>query len=270
MIPETIPATPMQPIVRVPLTFGSLFSGIGGLDLGFERAGLLCKWQVEIDPFARKVLAKHWPNVKRHDDVRTWPEHDTERVDIIAGGFPCQDVSVAGKRAGITGDRSGLYTEILRIVGILRPRIIALENVAALLLDGRMGVVCADMARCGYGCEWATIPASRFGAPHQRDRVFILAYADGERPASSRYFTRSVFESIGEKQTLRARSWPGQREPSQSVQNRFRWLPDSRVQRVADGLPSRVDRDRFRGIGNSVVPQVAEFIGRCLVDRNSQ
>uniref|UniRef100_UPI0035617122 DNA cytosine methyltransferase n=1 Tax=Stieleria sp. TaxID=2795976 RepID=UPI0035617122 len=94
------------------LTFGSLFAGIGGIDLGFERAGMTCKWQVEIDDYARRVLAKHWPDVRRHDDVRTWPQPDTERVDVIAGGFPCQDISYAGKGAGLAGERSGLFFEL--------------------------------------------------------------------------------------------------------------------------------------------------------------
>ena len=93
--------------VAAPLTFGSLFAGIGGLDLGFERAGMECKWQVEINEYAQRILANHWPDVRRHDDVRTWPQEDTEYVDIIAGGFPCQDISNAGQRAGIDGERSG-------------------------------------------------------------------------------------------------------------------------------------------------------------------
>ena len=156
------------------LTYGSLFSGVGGMDLGFDRAGMVCKWQVEIDPYARRVLAKHWPEVRRHDDVRTWPKPDTERVDIIAGGFPCQDVSIAGKREGITGDRSGLYAEVLRIVGVLRPRIVVMENVAALLMGG-MGVVCAELAKVGDRCDWGVVRASLFDPPKQRDRVISVS-----------------------------------------------------------------------------------------------
>ena len=128
-----------------PITFGSLFAGIGGIDLGFERAGMQCKWQVEIDEYARKVLAKHWPKVRRHDDVRTWPQPDSERVDVITGGFPCQDVSAAGKRIGIKGERSGLWFEMLRVVRELRPQIVVVENVTG-LLDRGAGEVYGSLA----------------------------------------------------------------------------------------------------------------------------
>ena len=113
----------------MPLTFGSLFAGIGGFDLGFERAGMVCKWQVEIDDYANRVLAKHWPDMRRWPDVRTWPQPDTERVDVICGGFPCQDISYAGQGAGLDGDRSGLFFEAVRVVRELRPRVVVLENV---------------------------------------------------------------------------------------------------------------------------------------------
>jgi DNA (cytosine-5)-methyltransferase 1 len=111
-------------------TFGSLFAGIGGVDLGFERAGLECKWQVEIDDYATKVLEKHWPDVSRWRDVKTFPPEDNQdwNVDVIAGGFPCQDISVAGKGAGLNGERSGLFFEIIRLARQLRPRAIVLEN----------------------------------------------------------------------------------------------------------------------------------------------
>ena len=105
-----------------PLTFGSLFAGIGGFDLGFERAGMVCKWQVEIDDYANRVLRKHWPDVRRWPDVRTWPQQDTEPVDVICGGFPCQDISYAGRGAGLEGERSGLFFESVRVVRELRPR----------------------------------------------------------------------------------------------------------------------------------------------------
>src|SRR6476660_8578618 len=119
------------------MTYGSLFSGIGGMDLGLDRAGLTCKWQVEIDPFCRKILAKHWLHVKRYGDIRTVDGRDLEPVDLLAGGFPCQDLSQAGKRAGIEGTRSGLWFEFARIIGELRPRYVLVENVPGLLVyDG--------------------------------------------------------------------------------------------------------------------------------------
>ena len=160
-----------------PFTFGSLFAGIGGLDLGLERAGMTCAWQVEIDPWARRVLAKHWPGVRRWDDVRTFPpmaDSESERcgpwnswraeshgegsdispwtVDLICGGFPCTDISYAGKGAGLAGKQSGLWYELARIVRVLRPRYILVENVSALLtrgLDAVLGTLAAD----GYDAE---------------------------------------------------------------------------------------------------------------------
>ena len=155
-----------------------------------------------------------------------------------------------GKEADYTKKCSDLF-----------PRVFVMENVSALLFDG-MGTVCGDLAESGYRCEWATIPASRLGAPHQRDRIFILAYSDGKRPIAPRYFTRGFFESIDSKQKLRARSWPGERKPSESVSNRFRWMPGSGIRRMAHGVPTRMDRHRVRGLGNAVVPQVAELIGQ--------
>jgi DNA (cytosine-5)-methyltransferase 1 len=160
------------------VTFGELFAGIGGFSLGLERAGMTCKWQVEIDPYATAVLNKHWPDVPKHDDVRTFPPtHDDYSVDLICGGFPCQDISVAGKGAGLAGERSGLWHEFARIIGEIRPRYVVVENVAALLTRG-MDVVLGTLATLGYDAEWHVIPASAVGAPHRRERVWIIAYAN--------------------------------------------------------------------------------------------
>ena len=162
-----------------PLTFGSLFAGIGGFDLGLERAGMVCKWQVEIDNYATKILEKHWPTVRRWNDVRTFPPEGDWNVDVICGGFPCQDISVAGKGAGLAGARSGLWYEYARIVGELRPRYVIVENVAALLTRG-MDAVLGTLSSLGYDAEWHVIPASAVGAPHRRERVWIVAYAHDE------------------------------------------------------------------------------------------
>lgn len=169
------------------LTFGSLFAGIGGIDLGLERAGMKCCWQVEIDDYARKILAKHWPDVPRYTDVRgflggkRWRSvRSAWAVDCIAGGFPCQDVSNAGRRAGIDGKRSGLWSEFARIVHLLRPRHVLVENVPALTIRG-LGRVLGDLAKLGYDCEWDRIPAAAVGAPHLRWRIFIVADATSNR-----------------------------------------------------------------------------------------
>jgi len=177
------------------LTFGSLFAGIGGIDLGFERAGLECKWQVEIDDYATRVLAKHWPNVRRHNDVRTWPQPDTERVDVIAGGFPCQDIRYAGKGAGLAGARSGLFYEAMRIVREVGPRFVVLENVAALLTRG-LDQVLGTLASLGYDCEWDCVPASSFGAPHYRNRIFIVA-ANSHSRSTGRNISYSESIAVG-------------------------------------------------------------------------
>ena len=161
------------------MTFGSLFAGIGGIDLGFERAGLTCKWQVEIDDYATQILSKHWPGVHRERDIRECGQNNLERVDVIAGGFPCQDLSYAGRGAGLDGQRSGLFFEAIRLVRQLQPRAVVLENVAALLTRG-LDRVLGSLAEIGFDAEWHCISAASVGAPHIRDRIFIFAYRQGE------------------------------------------------------------------------------------------
>jgi DNA (cytosine-5)-methyltransferase 1 len=258
------------------VTFGSLFAGIGGFDLGLERAGMTCKWQVEIDPYARRVLEKHWPDVRRHDDVRTFPPEGEWGVDLICGGFPCQDISFAGKGAGLAGERSGLWYEYARIVGDLRPRYIVVENVSALLVRG-MDAVLGTLASLGYDAEWACIPAAAVGAPHIRDRVWILAYAAGERqPEGGRLRSLEPSERTGGRVAEMANA-KGQRNSDREkrtgwIGSSFRgpviqsdwWESEPDVGRVAHGVPARVDR--LRGLGNAVVPQVVEWIGRRILE----
>jgi DNA (cytosine-5)-methyltransferase 1 len=239
------------------MTFGSLFAGIGGFDLGFERAGMTCSWQVEINEFCRRVLAKHWPDVRRHDDVKTFPPTDAEewRVDTICGGFPCQDISLAGKGAGIAeGTRSGLWSDYVRIVRVLRPRYVVVENVSALLIRG-MGRVLGDLAACGYDAEWDCFPAAAFGAPHRRDRVFLVAYPSKVRRGS-------VPDESRDDGLL---SPPRERRMQQFDRDPW-WFTEPGVRRVDDGIPSRMDSDRLGSLGNSIVPQIAEWIGRRLVN----
>lgn len=160
------------------LTLGSMFAGIGGLELGFESTGRFeTKWQVEIDDYANQVLSKHWPSVARWKDVKTFPPRPLAdwQCDVIAGGFPCQDLSVAGKGAGLVGERSGLFREIIRVASIIKPRAIVLENVAALYARG-LDVVLGELAQIGYDAEWHCVSAASVGAPHRRDRVFIIGY----------------------------------------------------------------------------------------------
>ena len=167
------------------LTIGSLFSGIGGLELGLERAGLgRVVWQCEQDSWCRQVLARHWPGVRRYDDVCTMGVgEEVEHVDIICGGFPCTDLSVAGKGAGLDGARSGLFFEVVRLVRLVRPWLVVLENVAALIARGMERVV-GELVAAGYDVTWSVVSAAAVGAPHRRERVFIVAClpdADGLR-----------------------------------------------------------------------------------------
>ena len=155
-----------------------LFSGIGGFSLGLERAGFETVAFCEIDKKCHKVLNKHWPDVPIFEDVCTLTKELLDErgitVDVICGGFPCQDISLAGKGAGIEGERSGLWTEYARIISELRPKFVIVENVAALLSRG-LDRVLGDLAEIGYDAEWHCIPASAVGAPHRRDRIWIVA-----------------------------------------------------------------------------------------------
>lgn len=235
------------------LTFGSLFAGIGGFDLGFERAGMQCLWQVEIDDYATQVLAKHWPHVKRYRDIRDVGKHNLERVDVICGGFPCQDISYAGKGAGLDGERSGLFFELMRVVGEVGPRVVVLENVAALLTRG-LDRVLGTLASFGFDAEWHCIPAAAFGAHFRGDRVFIVASCSAagclrwqrERPSARGTWSEQQFTRLVEQEVRLC-------------------VPAGKIQRVSDGLPNRVHR--IRGLGNAVVPQVAEFVGSMVTRR---
>lgn len=154
-------------------TVGSLFAGIGGIDLGLERTGYFrTAWVCERDPYCQRVLAKHWPDVPVYDDVAGIGE-DTPAVDVIAAGFPCQPVSTAGRRKA-QDDERWLWPHVERCIGVLRPRGVLLENVAGLFTAGFDDVI-GGLAACGYAAEWDCIPAAAVGAPHRRDRVFLVA-----------------------------------------------------------------------------------------------
>jgi DNA (cytosine-5)-methyltransferase 1 len=164
-----------------PMTFLSLFAGVGGFDLGLERAGMHCAGQVEINPTARRILARRFPEVPRHDDVRTtigwWQAEPRPGVDLVCAGFPCQDLSTAGRRAGLAGERSGLFFDLARTVGALHPRWVLLENVPGLLSSNRgrdFGTVLDTLAELGYGLAWRVLDSRFFGVPQRRRRVFVV------------------------------------------------------------------------------------------------
>ncbi|MEM1183679.1 MAG: DNA cytosine methyltransferase [Planctomycetota bacterium] len=162
------------------MRFLSLFTGVGGLDLGLERAGWTCVGMCEQDEFCRAVLSSHWPAVPISKDVRELTAHSVPELDAIVGGFPCQDISTAGKGAGIEGERSGLWREFYRLIRDARPRWAIAENVPALRNRGADRVL-GDLEGCGYTCTPLVVGARHVGAPHRRDRVFIVAHRDGER-----------------------------------------------------------------------------------------
>ena len=223
------------------MRFGSLFSGIGGFDLGFERAGMQCAWQVEIDDFCLKVLAKHWPDVERHRDIRECGKHNLAAVDLICGGFPCQPHSLAGKRKGAADDRD-LWPEMRRVIDELRPTWVVAENVPGIrttILDA----VLSDLEALGYTAGAIAVPACALDAPHRRQRIWIVANTKGKR-------------SVGRCAGAECSGWT---RPDREG----RWLPEPNVGRVADGVPMRVDR--LRSLGNAVVPQVAEWLGRRIL-----
>lgn len=233
-----------------------LFSGIGGFSLGLERAGMKTVAFCEIDPFCRRVLKKHWPDVPIYEDVRTLTADrlraDGIVADVICGGFPCQDISVAGKGEGIEGERSGLWGEYARLIGEIRPRLVIMENVAALLGRG-LGRVLGDLATLGLDAEWHCIPASAVGAPHQRDRVWIVGHT--KRLNHPSQLIRRVL----------ATAWPETRlgELVRISSPAFRDEAFSTLGGMDDGVPNRLDR--LRALGNSIVPQIPEIIGVALM-----
>ena len=225
----------------------SLFSGIGGLELGIEAAvpGLRTCWQVEQDEFCRRVLAKHWPDAKRYTDVRTVKPEDIRDADVLCGGFPCQDISLAGSGSGLAGDKSALWWEMYRLISVALPRVVVAENVPALTGRGLSDVLCS-LARSGYTCEWDTISAAAVGGHHIRRRIFIVAYRNAANPVR--------------------KGLQGQREVTERASTKFAHFSSSTWRETApklcstsDGVPRRVAR--IRALGNAVVPQVAYQVG---------
>lgn len=226
-----------------------LFSGIGGFSLGLEQTGgfetvAFC----EIDPFCREVLKKHWPDVEIYKDVTNIKYQ--ENVDLVTAGFPCQDISYAGKGAGLTGERSGLFWYIIRTLCVVgRPRVL-LENVAG-LLDRGLGDVLGALASFGYDSEWHCIPAGAVGAPHRRDRVWITAHDRGQRKHGciiNKIFEQPCFSWC--KDVRRPENLPEEHE-----------LYPSKLCRGGNGVSKRLD-----ACGNAVVPQIPEIIGYAILE----
>lgn len=241
----------------------SLFAGIGGFDLGLERAGMKVVAQCEIDLFCRRVLAKYWPEVPCYEDVRDLTAErlasDGIVVDGICGGFPCQDISISGVGAGLAGSRSGLWFEYVRLVGELRPKFVFVENVAELLGRG-LGTVLGSLAALGYDAVWDCIPAAYAGAPIIRDRVWILAVP--QRSGWQGCFEHvSALSVAAETSALRSDPFADARRALDGDLDALR--PDH-------GLSVTMERARIGQFGNAVVPQIPEIIGRAIIAAQSE
>jgi len=250
-----------------------LFAGIGGWSLGLERTGgFRTVAFVESDEYCRAVLRKHWPDVPQWEDVQTVGE-DLPEADVITAGWPCQDLSVAGKGEGLKGERSGLWSEVTRIAGLVRPKYILLENVATLLNRG-LGDVLGDLAEVGYNAEWHCIPAASVGAPHGRDRIWIVAHPSSGwgqdhklRPGGNKSWICS--QALAHPDSFRDAQWGKRPGRGQLIDESSpglwgKWAPEPGVDRVVDGFPGRVDR--IRSLGNALVPQIPEMIGYAILE----
>jgi DNA (cytosine-5)-methyltransferase 1 len=258
------------------LKFGSLFSGIGGFEIGFENAGMKCSWQVEIDNHASDILEQHWPLVRRYKDVREVGKHNLESVDVICGGFPCQDVSLAGQRAGLEGKRSTLWGEFFRIICEIKPGWVVAENVRGLFSSDNgqfFGNILRDLASIGYDAEWDCLPAAFFGAPQLRHRVYIVAYPQSNIRGSTRFFNiQSKDESDMEKHRGSSGQgiWNGIQIDRKRESSYIECFPQPLFLRVGDGISGELDKkeaaQRMKRCGNAVVPQAAEWIGKRIME----
>lgn len=268
---------------------GSLFAGIGGFDIGFEAAGFKTAWQVEIDPVCRAVLCDRFPRARQLEDVRQVGAENLSRVDVIVGGFPCQDLSTAGRRRGLEGERSGLFFEVIRILDELRPQWVVLENVTGLLhsKDGRdFQTVIGALAQCGYVGYWRVLNAQYFGVPTRRRRVFLVAGLGAHPPIEFLADTTPVGTFSGPPRPTR---YPAEisgwtyptllsgRSPAQidlggsglvAVENGWDQMVSWQREAEDNGFCLGLDAANFaeaHAAGNAVVPQVAEWIARHLM-----
>jgi len=254
-----------------------LFSGIGGFSLGLERAkcetgpydGFETVAFCEIDRSVYPVLDAHWPGTPVYSDVRELSAarlaaDGIATIDIITGGFPCQDISIAGRGAGLAGARSGLWAEIARLIGELRPAYAIVENSSELLGRG-FETVLSDLASLGYDAEWHCIPASYVGAPHGRDRVWIIARRTPiGRHVADALQTDAIRAPNAGFATLSDQGCPWIHE-GWFAPTWWNWAPEPALDRVVDGLPPSVDRANG-ALGNAVVPQIPELIGNAILE----
>ena len=244
------------------MTHGSLFSGIGGFDLGAERAGFQNLWACEIDEFKQQILRKHFPDTQIYSDIKTI---NPPYVDVISGGFPCQDISQAQFRYknnryrnyGIKGERSGLWSEYARVIRCVRPKYVIIENSPMLPIRGLEVVLC-DLAAAGYDAEWQTLSAKAFGFPHLRKRCFIVAYSmQGRRNLNSRYF--EYLEELLQSKAPEEVTVPV--PPTWDFPQR-----DDKYIREDNGVLRKLYRRRIAACGDAVIPTITEYLFRALVE----
>ena len=273
------------------LKVGSLFSGAGLCDLGLSWAGMEHQWFCEIDPFCRAILARHWPGVSIYNDVTALRAEDLVPVDVLCGGFPCQDVSNAGKRAGIKQEtRSGLWHEYARLIGEIRPRYVIIENVRGLLSCG-IEIVLQDLADLGYDAEWEVLPAAALGAPHHRERVFIVAYPHGGRTDREHRCLHPLQGNLGNgHNSWQLLAWLGLRFDRARKTSALEAYGAPVLCRVDDGRTQGLDRangakpgrehklgrvdlsmarewiPRLKALGNAITPQQAYAIAACILE----
>ncbi len=229
-----------------------LFSGIGGFSLALERAGMETVAFCEIDKFCQKVLKKHWPDVPIYEDIKN-VEWRKNQADVITAGFPCQDISLCGKGAGLSGERSGLFWQAMRAIRLVRPKFVLLENVAALLNRG-MGTVLIALAKRGYNAEWDCIQAGAVGLPHGRNRVWITAYSHSSG-VESLDIQKPIF--IDQKKSRR-------RKLARAIDACLPADDYARERGNYNGVPEIMDR--LKSLGNAVVPQIPEILGRAIIE----
>jgi len=249
----------------------SLFSGIGGFDLGFQRAGIETAAFCEIDPYCQKVLKYHWPEVPLCPLIQLfplwWEDHkDESETYVVSAGFPCQPFSFVGKQEGIEDDR-WLWPETAEAIRAIRPKFVFLENVAALVSYGdAFGTVLSDLHQMGFDAQWGVVSAAEFGAPTKRPRLVVLSHSRGEHGSKGNRVVSTKFGRITDTTS-------GLPRPSRTE----RWISETkwresepRVRKLVDGLPVGLVADRLRGLGNAIVPQVAEYYAQYIVALEEQ
>jgi len=221
-----------------------LFSGIGGLSIGLENAGMKTIMFCEKDERCRKVLQKHWRDVPVHGDIETLGVDDGKEIDVICGGFPCQDISLAnsGSMRGLDGEKSGLWGEFYKQICKHSPTFVIIENSPVLRSKG-LDRILNELSQVGYDAEWHCVPATAVDAPHSRDRVWVIAYPAG------------FGDRLQERQVLTRRHF---------IEHMSAWSPEPSVCRVANGIPNQ--SHRLRQLGNGLVPKIAEIIGHAIID----